>query len=116
MRKIVINVTHGGLFGLNDQGIELYAKLKGLNLQKEGRNYYIDGDKEKRFYYHRLERDDPILVEVVEKLGELCHDRLSKLKIVKIPENVKWTIEEYDGLEHVAEQHQTWHYCSSDEE
>jgi len=114
MRKIVINVKYGG-FGLSVQAIELYGKLKGLNLQKIGRQYYIDGDDKKRFSVYNLKRDDPILVEVVEKLGELSSDQFSRLKIVKIPENVKWTIKDYDGLEHVAEQHETWHYYSSDE-
>jgi len=27
---------------------------------------------------------------------------------VEIPDDVKWHIHEYDGLEHVAEDHRTW--------
>lgn len=30
------------------------------------------------------------------------------LKIVEVPDGIKWQIEEYDGWEHVAEAHQTW--------
>jgi len=32
----------------------------------------------------------------------------SDLKVVEIPDGVNWYIEEYDGLEHVAERHRTW--------
>jgi len=30
------------------------------------------------------------------------------LAIVEIPDDVEYTIEEYDGNEHVAEAHRTW--------
>jgi len=30
------------------------------------------------------------------------------LKIVDIPDGVEWEIEEYDGMEWVAEKHRTW--------
>jgi hypothetical protein len=30
------------------------------------------------------------------------------LEIVEIPDDVEYTIEEYDGLEHIAEKHRTW--------
>jgi len=32
----------------------------------------------------------------------------SSLKVVKIPNNVKWEIEEYDGSEWVSEKRRTW--------
>jgi len=32
----------------------------------------------------------------------------SELKVVEIPDDVKWQLEEYDGLEWVAEKHRTW--------
>jgi len=49
------------------------------------------------------------LVEVVEALKEKANGPCAKLKIVDIPKNVKWTIAEYDGNEHVAEKHRTWY-------
>jgi hypothetical protein len=34
--------------------------------------------------------------------------QFSELKIVEVPDDVNWYIEEYDGMEHVAERHRTW--------
>ena len=55
-----------------------------------------------------LARDDPYLVAVVEELGERANGRHSMLKVVEIPADVQWEIDEYDGLEWVAEKHRTW--------
>ncbi len=55
-----------------------------------------------------IKRNDPILVQVVKELGELANGRFAELKLVDIPVDVQWTIEEYDGDEWVAEQHRTW--------
>ena len=115
MRKVVINGKYGG-FDLSDQGKELYGRLKGLNLKKvksefsSGFAYYMDGieDDDHYFSVDELERDDPILVGVVTALGEAASTKLSKLKVVEIPDDVEYTIEEYDGLEHLAEKHRTW--------
>lgn len=64
--------------------------------------------REQTFIDYDLKRDDPVLIQVVEELGELANGRHAELKIVEIPDDVKWQIEEYDGLEWVAEQHRTW--------
>lgn len=53
-------------------------------------------------------RDDPLLVQVVEELGDEANGAHAKLAIVKIPADVEYVIEEYDGSEHVAEAHRTW--------
>jgi hypothetical protein len=56
-----------------------------------------------------LARDDPYLVAVVEELGsEAASGDHAELKVVVIPADVDWYIEEYDGAEWVAEQHRTW--------
>ena len=56
----------------------------------------------------RLPRDDTDLVAVVEELGAEASGLCASLKVVEIPAGVKWRIEEYDGNEHVAEDHRTW--------
>ena len=92
MRRIVINRCYGG-FGLSQAALSRYRELTG-------------GEVEPNEYY--LDRDDPLLVQVVEELGCEANGEFALLKIVEIPEDVQWSIDEYDGLEHVAELHRIW--------
>lgn len=85
MTKIVINRCYGG-FSLSE---------------KAAANIGCDT-------YPDIERDDPKLVECVEKMGQEASGELAELQIVEIPDDVQWCIEEYDGIEWVAEQHRTW--------
>lgn len=55
-----------------------------------------------------IARDDPYLVQVVEELGERANGRHADLKIVEVPAEVDWEIDEYDGMEWVAEKHRRW--------
>jgi hypothetical protein len=55
-----------------------------------------------------IERTDPALVKVVEQLGDRASDIYSQLSVVEIPDDVKWMIKEYDGIEWIAEEHRTW--------
>ena len=91
MIKVVINGWYGG-FGLSDAALEEYKGLKGIT--------------DPNFYYYDIPRDCPVLVEMVER-GDVDGD-YSELKVVDIPDGVNWYIEEYDGMEHVAERHRTW--------
>lgn len=90
VQKVIINVCHGG-FGLSQEGEDLFKALTGENFDS----------------FH-VYRDDEALVRVVELLGERANSRFSELKIVEIPDDVEWTIQEYDGMEWVAEKHRTW--------
>jgi len=54
------------------------------------------------------DRSDPDLISVIEQMGEAANGKCSKLKIIEIPDDVEWEIDEYDGLERVAEKHRTW--------
>lgn len=53
-------------------------------------------------------REHPLLVKVVEKLGEKANGDCAELKIVEIPDGTDYTIEEYDGLESIHETHLSW--------
>jgi len=112
--KIVINRDFGG-YGLSDQAIREYGKRKGLNLVEDGPDdhgftyFYVNEIDENNYFSDReIERDDPVLVEIVERLGSEANGRYSDLKIVEIPDDVDWDIMEYDGMEHIAEKHRTW--------
>ena len=56
----------------------------------------------------RDQRDNPILVAVVEELGDNACSSHAELRVVEIPDGVKWVIEEDDGREWVSEAHQIW--------
>ena len=112
--KIVINRDFGG-YGLSDQAVREYGKRKGLNLVEDGPDdhgftyFYVNEIDENNYFSDReIERDDPVLVEIVERLGSEANGRYSDLKIVEIPDDVDWEIMEYDGMEHIAEKHRTW--------
>lgn len=60
------------------------------------------------FSEREIERTDPILIQVIRGLRGKANSRFSELKIIKIPNDVEWEIEEYDGSEWVAEKHRTW--------
>jgi len=113
--KIVINKCYGG-FSLSDAAIMLYGKKAGINIIKDEKksssfisHYYIDEIKNDNYFSdRRIERADPILIKVVEELGEAADGRCAKLKVLEIPDGVEWEIEEYDGKEWVSEVHQTW--------
>ena len=83
--KIVINNCYGG-FGLSEKAMEY------LNVE----------------YDRDLDRADIKLVECVEKLKDEANGNYAELKVVEIPDDVEWTIEEYDGIEWVAEKHRVW--------
>jgi hypothetical protein len=91
--KVVINSCYGG-FGLSDQAMQILKDRKGNTID---------------LFYFNDNRDDSDLIEVVERLGYTANDDFSKLKVVEIPDGVNYTIEEYDGLEHIAEIHRTWY-------
>ena len=55
------------------------------------------------------DRSDPDLLAVVKKLGRKANGRFAKLKIVNIPDDVKFEIEDDDGFEHIAEIHRVWY-------
>lgn len=94
MTKIVINTCYGG-FGLSKEAEELYCAYANLPPEK--------------FADYEMDRNCPILLQVIEQLGvEECRGKYASLKVVEIPDDVDWDIEEYDGREHVAEVHRTW--------
>jgi len=121
MPKVVVNACYGG-FSLSDEAVIRYAEIKGMNLIKitstygEGENSYtsehfaIDGidDGDHYFYHGDIDRDDPILVQVVEELGRKADGDFASLRIADVPNDVKWYIDEYDGIETVREEHRSW--------
>lgn len=63
--------------------------------------HFFDGDR-------TIERDDPVLVQVVKELGEKANDNYAYLTVVEIPDDVEWEIDDYDGMETIHEKHRSW--------
>jgi len=57
-----------------------------------------------------LKRNDRNLIKVVEELGNTANGICAKLKIVEIPDNVKWEItnDNCTGWEVIQELHRSW--------
>jgi len=113
--KIVINKKHGD-FRLSEEAVLLYGDKKGLNIIaqqdeviKTITHYFLNEVKEENsFCEWEIERNDPVLAEVVEQLGDLADTRHTRLKVVEVPDDVKWYIHDYDGIESVYEKHRIW--------
>ena len=66
-------------------------------------------DYEKYCLYLKDEhREDPILIEVVEELGEKASGRFGNLKVVEIPDDLEYVIDEYDGIETLHQKVEEW--------
>lgn len=102
MTKIVYNACYGG-FGLSDEAVAMYLQLKGYKFTREkgrwGDDFTVEGWDD--FYYRDIERDDPILVQVVEKLGDKANGSCAKLRIEYVPKGTLYRITEYDGYESI---------------
>lgn len=135
--KIAINRCWGG-FRLSHTAIILYAKLKGIKLYAVTENRTPDGRLDMKhfipykgrgnvlrhyltkplkedgtyegdsYYYPDIDRSDPLLIQVIEKLGKKASSDLSNIVIKEIPDDVKWEINNYDGMESIHEVHRSW--------
>ena len=92
--KIVINADFGG-FSLSAMAAD---RLVALGVPRM--SYWGD--------WTDKERANPLLIQVVEELGAAANGSVADLKVIEIPDGTEWVIEEYDGLEHVAEAHRIW--------
>lgn len=116
--KVVINRCFGG-FSLSDRAFEKLLEKKGIAFirakddAKFGSNYYHAGHEGDEAYFinqydYYEKRSDPDLVAVVEELGKEADGWAAELTIVDVPDDVKWYVHEYDGIEAVHENHRVW--------
>jgi hypothetical protein len=92
-QHVVINVCYGG-FCLSERAAREYKDMAGITDEK--------------WYDRDIPRDDPYLIKIIRDLGMSANGAHANLKIVEVPPDVEWQIEEYDGNEWVAEKHRTW--------
>lgn len=133
--KVVINKCYGG-YSLSPLAVKRLAELQNkecyffigfkeytpVSIEKIGRSLFWTafdvphpnvskkGWYEKHCLASRPEnRTDPLLIQVVEELGDKANGACAELRIVEIPDRVEWEIDEYDGIESIHETHQVWY-------
>lgn len=106
--KVVINRCFGG-FGLSTEAFALIAELKVWKhaCDDYDQDYWFD-ENGKPVHEFDLSRSDTELVAAVELLGKNADGDFALLKVVKIPDNISWTIHNYDGMEEIHETHRSW--------
>ena len=113
MRKIVINKSYEQ-FCLSHRA---FLRLRELGqpeaLQEPDLGAYwpvASTPQEPRFNQcgKLIPRDDQRLAQVVEELGGDANGYCAELKVVTIPEDVRWEISSVGGVEQVSEVHRTW--------
>ena len=109
MTKIVYNGCFGG-FSLSQDAVRRYLEIKGILFTEEkvetsfrDTRFRIGtsvlGEAE-YFYDHEIEdRTDPILVQVVEELGDAANGYCANLCIRELEPGTKYRLQEYDGSE-----------------
>jgi hypothetical protein len=94
-QRIVINRCYGG-FGLSNLAAKRYRELAWI-------------PEEELFWTYDIPRDSKILLQVIDELGvEKASGPHAELKVIEVPDGVKWHIGEYDGMEWIAENHRQW--------
>lgn len=102
MRKIAIFTGYGG-FTISKRAVE-YLKAHGIENPVHVEEY----DHEDYMLAHPFnkERDNPVLIQCIETLGDKAGEHL---KVVEIPDDVEWMVcDSEGGTEWVAEKHRTW--------
>lgn len=96
MNKVVINGCYGG-FGLSRKAAE---RLLELGLQDSELEHDVNREESYASYYPNVPRHHPLLVQVVEELGEESFGDFAKLEIVEIHGDL-YSIGDYDGMESI---------------
>lgn len=105
--RVILNTVISGNFELSDEAIKLYNSIVNERYPNEGMQnvmyYNIMVHKIKQEDVLYLSRHDPILVEVIETLGDKANTKNSKLIIKEIPEifELYYEIIEPDFIEEI---------------
>ena len=81
--------------------IDYLTKDLGETIDKLPKEYYW-------YYNSKLERTDEDLIAVIEELGTDVNGSFGNIRIVEIPDDVDWEIDDYDGMETIEEVHRSW--------
>ena len=93
--KVILDTALADRPRTEDEVIELDV------LRDFGTNRYLD-------LWTYTHRSDPLLIRVVEELGQDASGPRAHLVVIEIPDDVQYEIGDFAGREWVAEKHRTW--------
>ena len=103
--SFLLTYTPKEWFGKNEPNEEQIVDCMKKNSNvgyKDGKIYFFEvHDK-----YVRIHSD---LIDVLQELGPKANGCFSKIKIVNVPDDIEFEIDEYDGMESVEEIHRRWY-------
>ena len=95
------------IYKKTDTGSSIFT----INFTKDFGDYIELSDDNSEKYCLELRdnhREDPVLIEVVEELGERANSRFSELVVVDIPDGMEYEIDDYDGIETLHQKVRKW--------
>lgn len=92
--SVAINGCFGG-FSLSDEGKQRYFELK------REKNSNIDYDVCDNDCDYDMDRSDPVLIQVIQELGQKANGLCAKICIEQLPVGTRYRITEYDGNESI---------------
>ena len=113
MKKIVINKSYGK-FSVSHQA---FLRLRELGQQDALKEtdlgaYWPEAATPKEPSLNQcgtlIPRDDLKLAQVIEELGGAANGHGAELRVVTIPDDVRWEVSAVGGIEHISEVHRTW--------
>ena len=84
--------------------VVISKRYGGYRLSKAAQDYLNTNNP----YAYSDDRSNPHLVKCVEELGVLADGPYASLKIVEIPDDIGWEIENYAGIETIHEVRRSW--------
>lgn len=102
--EVMYNACYGG-FNFSELVVEEYYKAKGILDFK---------DKKLPRSLHRIDRADPVMIEVVKRLGDKASGLCAKIKLIEVPRKfaAHYRLVEYDGYEGVEVDLETYKFDS----
>lgn len=97
--------------------VDEYTRIDDNELESSSIIHYSTTDLGKKiekipyenyWYYRNLERTDEDLISVIEELGDEASGEYGSVKVIEIPDDVDWKIDDYDGWESIHEKHRVW--------
>ncbi len=89
-----------GTFVIYDRDLEEDSSITNAMRSLSGR--YWDA------FIDRENRNHPLLIQVVEELGDKASSKYSELEVVEVPDGIEYEIGDYDGIETIREKHRSW--------